>query len=342
MPADDSPLERWLVLEATPLCNLGCIYCCNPWTALGEDRPAPPEDTAYEILERLGTPSSFRGVTISGGEPALRPDLSEIVRKASKIAPEVFLATNGTLIDARLAKSLADAGLTGFQISLPAASGSTFEAICGHDALRDAMHGISAAAATSLPVSAAFTVCSLNSAEAGDALQMAFALGASSFQLTPLAPGGRATRSWKDVAPSRDQMKLALDLACRTACTAGVRIYTGIVLPPCEWPDLIPDAVENGGCLGAGPKWAVDPWGEVRPCEQVGVGLGSILSRDFESIAVSDEAQRFRRSIHGQGCTGCESLRSCRGGCRAYGSGDCGTRPSVEGGVFRGEQTPRG
>ncbi len=341
MPAEDKPGERWLVLEATPRCNLGCIYCCNPWTAEGEARPAPPEGTVFEILERLGPGASFRGVTVSGGEPALRTDLREIVRKAARIAPEVFLATNGTLIDAGMARGLAEAGLTGFQISLPAASGSTFETISGRDALRDAMHGISAASATALPVSAAFTVCSLNSAEAGDALQMAFALGASSFQLIPLAPGGRATRSWEDVAPSRDQLKMALDLAGSAASTAGIRIYTGIVLPPCEWPDLGPHAIENGGCLGAGPKWAVDPWGEVRPCEQVGVGLGSILSSDFESIAVSVEAERFRRSCYCQGCEDCESLRSCRGGCRAYGSGACGTRPSDSGSIFRGESTLR-
>jgi radical SAM protein with 4Fe4S-binding SPASM domain len=241
-----------------------------------------------------------------------------------------------------MARGLADAGLTGFQVSLPAASGSTFEAICGQDALHDAMNGILAASATALPVSAAFTICSLNSAEAGDALQMAFALGASSFQLIPLAPGGRATRSWDDVAPSRDQLKMALDLAGSVAGAAGTRVYTGIVLPPCEWQGLIPDVIENCGCLGAGPKWAVDPWGEVRPCEQVGVGLGSMLNRDFESIAVSDEAERFRRSLQGQGCADCESLRSCRGGCRAYGSGACGTRPSVSGSFLRGESTLRG
>lgn len=322
----DSARTDWFVLESTPSCNLRCEFCCNPWTAEDADPPAADPKTSFRTAERIASICSIRGVTISGGEPTTGSDIPDLVRLLSRRVPEVHLATNGTLLDGRKARELADAGLAAFQISLPAALPGTYRRLCGVDAMRKALIGITAAASTGIPVSAAFPVCSVNYAEAGDALEMAFACGASSFQIIPLAPGGRATKGWPLLSPSRDQMLAAIDSTAESASKAGITAYTGIPIAPCEWD--LPKCITNTGCTGAGPKWAVDPWGMVRPCEQSGLILGSFFESDFASIAGSDAATGFRNARRNSACDTCAHLPACRGGCRAF---VCATAPPAAG-----------
>lgn len=311
----DNPSADWFVLESTPLCNLSCVFCGNPWNARGSAHaPADPE-TAFRAAERLASIPSARGVTVSGGEPFVRDDLAGLVRMLARSVPEVHLATNGTLLDRRKAGILADSGLAAWQISLPAASASTLEGLCGAACIDRVFSGISAAASTGLPVSAALPLCSLNWSETGDVLRLAFASGASSFQIIPLAPGGRASDSWAKLRPSRDMILGALDLAMDAASISGIPVYTGIPIRGCVMGGPVPEGLVNTGCTGAGPKWAVDPWGMLRPCEQVPLVLGDFLTEEFGDIASSQAARGFRAL---PACCGeCGEAAACRGGCRA-------------------------
>lgn len=252
---------------------------------------------------------------MSGGEPCLRDDLSLLVGILARSVPEVHLATNGTLLDGSAAGSLAGSGLAAFQISLPAARPPTFEGLCGCGSIDRVLRGISAAASTGLPVSAALPLCSPNWAETGDVLRLAFASGASSFQIIPLAPGGRASGAWSELRPSRDMIRGALDMAVEGASVAGIPVYTGIPIRGCSMGGSLPEGLVNTGCTGAGPKWAVDPWGRLRPCEQVPLQLGDFLAESFGSMASSQAALEFRALP--QSCRGCGEAAACRGGCRA-------------------------
>ncbi|MEM7155369.1 MAG: radical SAM protein [Myxococcota bacterium] len=59
-------------------------------------------------------------VLLTGGEPTRRPDLPNIVRGATAQGSRVVLETNAALIDSRLARALADAGLDAARVHLPA------------------------------------------------------------------------------------------------------------------------------------------------------------------------------------------------------------------------------
>ncbi len=259
--------------------------------------------------------SSARGVTVSGGEPCIRDDLARLVRTIARSIPEVHLASNGTLLDRESCRILSDSGLAAFQISIPAATPHAFSDLCGEGCVDSVLRGISAAASTGLPVSAALPLCSRNLAEAGDILKLAFASGASSLQIIPLAPGGRASGAWSELRPTPAMIRGALDAAMEKASACGIPVYTGIPLRGCVMGGSIPEGLVNTGCTGAGPKWAVDPWGMLRPCEQMPMLLGDFLGEDFGSIASSRAAQQFR-ALPGA-CRGCGEAAACRGGCRA-------------------------
>ena len=141
MPA--SPATDWFVLESTPLCNLRCVFCCNPWNAPGAARAVFDPGTAFRAAERLARMTSARGATVSGGEPCVRDDLPGLVRMLARAVPEVHLATNGTLLDRGSARILADSGLAAFQVSIPAASAATLSGLCGDARIDRIFRGIS-------------------------------------------------------------------------------------------------------------------------------------------------------------------------------------------------------
>jgi pyruvate formate-lyase activating enzyme-like uncharacterized protein len=114
----------WSCLFVNGRCNGHCFYCP---TAQDDDGPpvtnglafTSPEDYAAYVAA-LG----FSGVSISGGEPLLTPDLTlaylSAVRKRCGDDVHLWLYTNGTLLTADLCSRLRDAGLDEIRFDLGA------------------------------------------------------------------------------------------------------------------------------------------------------------------------------------------------------------------------------
>lgn len=300
------------MVEVTPSCNLSCRFCCNPWH-ISSAPPRPRPGLASELVASLGRLSPS-GITLSGGEPLLRDDLAGIVRTAHDAASRVILATNGTLLTRDLAVQLADAGLGGFQITIPTCDGLLFGRLCGAGDPVPVRSAIASAASTGLPVSAGFPVTSANWREAAAVLRTSVAFGAGSFMLLRLASGGRASKPGFDLFPTPDQLGAAAMDACEAGAALGITVYAGITMEQCSFD--LPPGMADEGCTGAVVKWAVDPWGRLRPCEQSPVILGDLLEEGFETLSVCAGAESFRLWRRGGGCGSCMSAEACRGGCR--------------------------
>ena len=141
-----------LRVSLTDRCNLRCAYCM-PAEGLAW-LPSPDVLTDDEVLrlvriavERLGV----RQIRFTGGEPLLRKGLVDIVRGSARLQPrpELSLTTNGIGL-ARLAQSLADAGLDRVNGSLDTLDPQRFEAISRRRRLPDVLDGLAAAAAAGL------------------------------------------------------------------------------------------------------------------------------------------------------------------------------------------------
>jgi GTP 3',8-cyclase len=166
-----------LRVSLTDRCNLRCSYCMPaeglPWL------PKPELLTDAELhrliriaVERLG----ITEIRFTGGEPLLRPGLTEIVAAAASLRPRPLLAltTNGIGL-ARLAVGLRDAGLDRVNVSIDTLRQDRFVAITRRDRLSDVFDGIGAAAEAGLtPVKLnAVLLRGLNDDEAPDLLRFA-------------------------------------------------------------------------------------------------------------------------------------------------------------------------
>jgi len=114
----------WSCLFVNGRCNGRCFYCP---TLQDDDGPPVTNGLAFTAPEDYAayvTAMGFSGVSISGGEPLMTPDLTlsylSAVRKRCGEDLHLWLYTNGTLLTADLCSRLRDAGLNEIRFDLGA------------------------------------------------------------------------------------------------------------------------------------------------------------------------------------------------------------------------------
>jgi len=131
--AAEVPRPYTLVAELTYRCPLRCAYCSNPvhLDAMGAEMDTTAWARVFKEAEALGVMQ----VTLTGGEPLLRPDLAELVRAARDSDLFATLITSGIPADRDALARLRDAGLEGVQLSFQDVDGGAASRIAGVDKL---------------------------------------------------------------------------------------------------------------------------------------------------------------------------------------------------------------
>lgn len=143
---------RDLRVSVIETCNYRCPYCMPEGltpeeTVLDRSRRLSFEqiETAVRAFVRLGV----RKIRLTGGEPLLRKNLSELIARLVRIdgIEDLALTTNGSLLAAQ-AQALHAAGLHRLTVSLDALDPAVFRAMSGgRGEVSDVLAGIAAAKA---------------------------------------------------------------------------------------------------------------------------------------------------------------------------------------------------
>jgi len=117
-----------LRITLTHKCNYKCIYCHMEGEETKEEVEMTPEE--IERLVSIAVQLGISKIKLTGGEPLLREDLSEIIRRISKIKgiEDIAITTNGSLLK-KLAAELAEAGLMRLNVNLPTIDPNTYRRI---------------------------------------------------------------------------------------------------------------------------------------------------------------------------------------------------------------------
>jgi MoaA/NifB/PqqE/SkfB family radical SAM enzyme len=123
-------------------CNANCGFCNFARDSLPKERWDYVERQgafdALDILFRQG----IRYLVLTGGEPTLHPDLTDIIAYAAGKGMKVMMVSNGGLFKPQRIRDYAEAGLSSFVISIDAANAEVHEGnrglpgVC--DKIRDA------------------------------------------------------------------------------------------------------------------------------------------------------------------------------------------------------------
>ena len=141
----------YLRISVTDRCNLRCVYCMPEAGLAWIPKPAILSFEEIERIVRAGAPLGLRSVRLTGGEPLVRRDLPELVRRLAAIpgVDDIALSTNGLLLAEQVA-ALREAGLRRVNISLDTLRADRFEAIARRPGLERVLAGIDAAFAAGL------------------------------------------------------------------------------------------------------------------------------------------------------------------------------------------------
>ncbi|MGC8912635.1 MAG: GTP 3',8-cyclase MoaA [Thermoplasmata archaeon] len=128
-------------LSITSRCNLSCFYCHGEGQAEEKDELSLREIAILsDYLSKMGVDN----VKLTGGEPLLRDDVTEIARFFRKKSIVPGITTNGTLLLEK-ARELRNAGVSHVNVNLPSTNEKIYEKITGKNFCRKVIEGCVAA-----------------------------------------------------------------------------------------------------------------------------------------------------------------------------------------------------
>ena len=361
MELDIYPPPRLIFWETTAGCNLSCIHCRRITIA---DQLAPQDLTTEEAMAMIDDIAAFARpiLVLSGGEPLFRPDIFDIAAYSSNAGLIVALATNGTLIDAEVAKHIESCGIRRVSVSFDGADAPTHDLFRGAGAFEQAMVGISHLRDVGVPFQINTSVARHNIDQMSETLALARRLGATALHLFLLVPVGCGVEIADDQQISPEEYEGVLnwmydaemegDIELKATCAPHYfRITrqrqaeerrTGIYRDrPASMhrqkhagghPSVHPHGNDRQamnamtkGCLAGTGVAFVSHRGEVFPCGYLPLEAGHVRRQSLQDVWQNSDLFSTLRDPDALGgaCGVCEFKRVC-GGCRARAYGMTG------------------
>jgi len=126
-----------LSVEFTRQCNFGCEHCflANPLDNAPEENPLSYEEWLSIFDQYVEEDGLF--ITVTGGEPLLRPDFKKLWVAMKKRGFIISLFTNGSLIDEEMVQFLSQWTPHEVSLSLYGASNATYQTVTGREEMFD-------------------------------------------------------------------------------------------------------------------------------------------------------------------------------------------------------------
>lgn len=345
------PAPRLIFWETTAGCNLKCIHCRRITVA---DQLTPHDlstQEAFALIDEIASVGKPVFV-LSGGEPLFRRDILEIAAYATEAGLPVALATNGTLVDERMAHQIKESGVKRVSISFDGADAAT------HDKFRSlkgsfdaAVGGFRALREVGLPIQINTTVAKHNEAQLEGILKLAKDLDAVALHLFLLVPVGCGVQIAEDQMISAQEYERVLNwlydveqsepnLQLKATCAPHYfrvmrqrRAEENRQGMKRELPASHDRQVHGHphmhaatkGCLAGTGVAFISHRGEVFPCGYLPVEAGNIRVDDFGDIWENSPlfAEMRNPELLGGKCGICSFKHLCSG-CRARAYGTTG------------------
>jgi radical SAM protein with 4Fe4S-binding SPASM domain len=258
-------------------------------------------------------------VTLTGGEPLLRQDLSQILDLLREREVTVTLISNGHLLTEPTVVDLLDRGVGLFELPLLSHRREVHDRLSGSpgafDAVLAAMAHIRCHRGHSVAV---FVATQLNLSDLYGTIKLAFTFGARGLMLNRFNPGGRGRTRLAELLPSADQMRQALAVADAAVAEFDFPISCSIPIQPCLVDTSVYPHLGFGFCAAGTDRayYTLDPLGNLRPCNHTPTILGNLLEEPFADLIAPKRMAPFVEALP-PFCAPCALRDTCQGGCKA-------------------------
>jgi radical SAM protein with 4Fe4S-binding SPASM domain len=301
-------------LALTYRCNNACGHCY-----VGRD-PGFPElglEEWKQVIDRCWD-AGIPHVTFTGGEATLVPHLRELVEHAEDVGMVTGLLTNGRrLSDRAYLDGLLAAGLDHIQITIESHDEAVHDQmVCAQGAWRETVEGIRNSVDADVYLMTNTTLTDLNVPGIEQTVDYIADLGVPTVACNGLIFAGKG----RDVGIGIPEGDLEPILE-RVTARANARALRLIWYTPTRYCEFNPLEHDLGvkGCSAARYNMAVEPNGDVLPCQSYFEPMGNLLSDRWNEIWDSALARYIRdRDWLTEECKACADIEICGGGCPLY------------------------
>ena len=309
------PRPQALIAEVTHRCPLHCVYCSNPLAMRprGEEMLAD----AWARIFREAADLGVLHVHLTGGEPAARADLEELVHAGRAANLYTNLITSGIGVSEDRLDRLIGAGLDHLQLSVQDAEEDPANEIAGARAHARKLGLAEVVRARQIGFTLNAVVHRQNLERLEAIIVLAERLGVDRLEIANVQYYGWALENRERLMPTRTQLAASVSLV--DAHRARLKGRMRIDFVPPDYYARYPKA-----CMGGWGRslMLVDPAGWVLPCHAAGV----IPDLKFDNAQarplrwIWEESPAFRR-FRGEDwmpdpCRSCDRRREDFGGCR--------------------------
>lgn len=305
-----------LLAELTYRCPLACPYCSNPVEV--EMRGGELDTESWKRVFSEAAEIGILHAHLSGGEPAARRDLVEIVAHCAKVGLYTNLITSGIGLTRESLQRLADAGLDHVQLSIQDAEAASADHIAGYQgAFARKMDVAKWVREVDLPLTVNAVIHRANIERAGRMVTFAVELGARRVEIAHTQYYAWALVNRKALMPTRTQTEKAV-----AEVEALRKVYAGKIVIDHVIPDYY--ATYPKACMGGWAKRTlnVTPRGKVLPCHAAetipGLEFWTVNDHSLADIWWNSPAFNAFRGTDWmpEPCRSCERKEIDYGGCR--------------------------
>ena len=313
------PCLKNLSLQLTNHCNLRCPHC---WVDANRDKHQELPLHVVRLLVDQLIDAGGTGITLSGGEPLLHPDFSDILDHIGNRLT-IRLLTNGTLIDSEWAQRFTKLDIY-IQISMDGSCPQIHDSIRGTGAFDRSIRAIHLLQEFGLGdrLNLSTTIMDANLQNLPNIILMAEDIGISLVRFLPLRQLGRAKRTWDGIAGnlSREAHEQFYERISRQRKCIFPKTITEI---SCGLSGFVLKVPETDGIwCPIGHKMEIMENGDAYPCGLLicpEFYMGNVFQKSLRELMASPgmaAACRLlveRRTIGT--CGACTFRNLCQGGC---------------------------
>jgi pyrroloquinoline quinone biosynthesis protein E len=311
-----APAPLGLLAELTHRCPLGCPYCSNPLAL--DNRAAELDAASWARVFREAAGLGVLQVHLSGGEPAARRDLPEIVKAARVAGLYSNLITSAVGLTPKTMATLADGGLDHVQISIQDSEEKSADHIASFNGAWARKSALAAEVVKlGLPLTINMVVHRANISRIEPMVELALRLGAGRVEIAHVQYYGWALKNRVALMPTREQVERAVATVEMLRAKHHGRIVIDAVVP--DYYARFPKP-----CVGGWGRRSlnVTPAGKVLPCHAAevipGLEFWNVREHSLTDIWRSSPAfNAFRGTDWMQEpCKSCALKDKDFGGCR--------------------------
>jgi radical SAM protein with 4Fe4S-binding SPASM domain len=327
--SSNRPLPRTIVLELTHACNHQCKHCYATWEVPqptpchSNDKPLTLSGWKKLIAQVQKDVPTLESVALSGGEPLLFNELTDLVQFITSRNLSAVVITNGSFLTRPRLLELSNAGAF-FEVPILSYQPNLHDQLTGRPG---SWHTVIDNLANMIPLEgrwvAVFVAMRPNWKDLKKTAELAIALGAEGLMYNRMNLSANNLASAKKLLPTPFMLKQNLRTLEALKTQYNFPSAVSVVIEPCVVDITQFPNIRFGWCPLAGENsyFTIDPYGNVRICNHSPTILGNLTRTSFLTIYRRNAyVRRFRTELPAE-CLDCPPKWQtlCQGGCKATG-----------------------